>query len=175
MSAWWERAAGAVRDDFSDLGDPASAVRVLVRLVVAAALGGVLGYEREYEGKSVGMRTHMLVALGAALFVVVPQQAGATAEAMTRVVQGLIAGIGFLGAGAIMRGPEGWQAKGLTTAAGIWATAAIGVTAGLGREASAIVAAVLSYVILGLLPHHFGSQSTPPQAPGGGASKGAGP
>jgi len=172
MSAWWERAAGAVRDDFSDLGDPASAVRVLVRLVVAAALGGVLGYEREYEGKSVGMRTHMLVALGAALFVVVPQQAGATAEAMTRVVQGLIAGIGFLGAGAIMRGPEGWQAKGLTTAAGIWATAAIGVTAGLGHEASAVVGTVLALVILWLLPHQFGGRPGPPQAPGGDSSKG---
>src|SRR5262249_23227823 len=121
MSAWWEQAAGAVRDDFSDLSDVAGGGRGLVRLGVAALLGGALGYEREKEGKSAGMRTHMLVSMGAALFVIVPQQAGASADAMTRVVQGLVAGIGFLGAGAIFKGASDWsQVKGMTTAAGIW-------------------------------------------------------
>ena len=71
-----------------------------LRLVLAAALGGLLGYEREQRGKAAGLRTHMLVALGAALFVLVPQQSGMSNTDMSRVIQGVITGMGFLGAGA---------------------------------------------------------------------------
>jgi putative Mg2+ transporter-C (MgtC) family protein len=153
MGTWWERAAAAAAEDFSDLPDAAAFTRLVLRLLLAAALGGALGYEREREGKAAGMRTHMLVALGAALFVLVPQQTGVTAGDMTRVLQGLIAGIGFLGAGTILKGERESEVKGLTTAAGIWLTAAIGVTVGLGREATALLSTALALGILALLPH----------------------
>jgi len=94
----------------------------------------------------------MLVALGAALFVIVPQQAGMQIEDLSRVLQGIIAGIGFLGAGAIIKLSDKEQIKGLTTAASIWATAAIGIAAGMGREMTAILSTVLALVILAVLP-----------------------
>lgn len=141
-----------IREEFSDLPDVEQATRITLRLLIAAILGGVLGYERERKGKAAGLRTHMLVALGAALFVIAPQQAGVSDNDMTRVLQGIIAGVGFLGVGTIIRGRGEGEAKGLTTAAGIWLTAAIGVAAGLGREATAVLATVLALVILALLP-----------------------
>jgi putative Mg2+ transporter-C (MgtC) family protein len=121
---------------------------------MAAVLGGILGFEREHKGKAAGVRTHMLVALGAALFVLVPQMSGSQADAMSRVVQGVIAGIGFLGAGTILKNQEGDEGhvKGLTTAAGLWMTAAIGVSAGLGREATAVLSTLLALLILGVMP-----------------------
>lgn len=96
----------------------------------------------------------MLVALGAALFVLVPQMSCSQADAMSRVVQGVIAGIGFLGAGTILKNQEGDEGhvKGLTTAAGLWMTAAIGVSAGLGREATAVFSTVLALVIFSVVP-----------------------
>jgi putative Mg2+ transporter-C (MgtC) family protein len=96
----------------------------------------------------------MLVALGAALFVLVPQMSGSQANAMSRVVQGVIAGIGFLGAGTILKNQEGDEGhvKGLTTAAGLWMTAAIGISAGLGREATAVVSTLLALAILSVMP-----------------------
>jgi putative Mg2+ transporter-C (MgtC) family protein len=114
-------------------------------------LGAVLGYERERHESAAGLRTHMLVALGAALFVVAPQAAGFEPQDVSRVLQGLIAGIGFLGAGAIIKLSEREQVKGLTTAASIWATAAIAAAAGLGRAWTAIIATLLAVVILGVL------------------------
>lgn len=148
----FERIWETVRTDLSDLPDAAAATSVMLRLLIAAALGGVLGYEREHKGKAAGLRTHMLVALGAALFILVPQQAGATQEDVSRVIQGIVAGIGFLGAGSIVKGSSESTVHGLTTAAGIWLTAAIGMTAGMGRELTAILSTVLAWVILSLLP-----------------------
>ena len=150
MSTWWQQIGDALRADFSDLPDAGHVTHIVIRLAVAAVLGGVLGYERERAGKAAGMRTHMLVALGAALFVLVPQQAGVTAADMTRVLQGLAAGIGFLGAGTILK--KGEEVEGLTTAAGIWLTAAIGIAAGMGREASAVLSTALALIILAALP-----------------------
>ncbi len=96
----WHEIWNTLLSEFSDIPDVAQMTRITLRLLVAAALGGVLGYERELRGKSAGVRTHMLVAVGAALFVLVPQQAGASLADISRVMQGLIAGVGFLGAGA---------------------------------------------------------------------------
>ncbi|MGC3972704.1 MAG: MgtC/SapB family protein [Pirellulales bacterium] len=141
-----------IREELSDLRDAAGFTRVLVRLTIAAILGGVLGYEREHKGKAAGLRTHMLVAMGAALFVMVPEQAGATDSDLSRVLQGLVAGIGFLGAGSIVKGTSENAVHGLTTAAGIWLTAAIGMAAGIGRELTAIVSTVLAWVVLSVLP-----------------------
>lgn len=152
MGGWWQQVWDTVREEFSDLPDAAQVTRVTLRLLIAAVLGGVLGYEREKKGKAAGMRTHMLVALGAALFVLIPQQAKVTDADLTRVLQGLVAGVGFLGAGAIIRVGDQGEVKGLTTAAGIWLTAAIGMAAGMGREATAVLATLLALFVLSVFP-----------------------
>ncbi len=141
-----------IGEEFSDLPDAAGVTRTTVRLLLAAILGGLLGFEREHKGKAAGLRTHMLVALGAALFVLVPQQAGVSDADLTRVLQGLVAGVGFLGAGAIIKSSGEEDVKGLTTAAGIWLTAAIGIAAGMGREATAILSTFLALLILFVIP-----------------------
>ncbi|WP_296762503.1 MgtC/SapB family protein [Sediminimonas sp.] len=138
--------------EFSDVPDVSTATRITVRLVLAAILGGILGYERERKGRSAGVRTHMLVAVGAALFVLGPLQGGMPIEDMSRVLQGIVQGIGFLGAGAIMVGTAKHQIEGLTTAANIWATAGIGVVAGLGLEATAVLSAAIVLIILAAVP-----------------------
>jgi len=157
----WERVLETLAEEFADLEDPARATRVVLRLFLAALLGGLLGFEREQHGKAAGVRTHMLVALGAALFVLVPQMAGAEHDAMSRVIQGLTAGIGFLCAGTILKRDRMDEVKGLTTAAGLWSTTAIGVTVGLGYEATALLAALVVLSILNLLPHLLGRFDRP--------------
>lgn len=141
-----------VHDEFSDLIDIAQMTRVLLRLLLAAVLGGILGYERASQGKAAGMRTHMLVAMGTALFVLVPQQGGMVLADMSRVIQGVVAGVGFLCAGSIIKNESDDHIKGLTTAAGIFMTAAIGVACGLGREATAVVSTLMALIALALLP-----------------------
>ena len=140
-------------NEFSDLTDVEQATRVCLRLLLAAVLGGLLGYERETHGKAAGVRTHMLVCTGAALFVLGSELVGAGDDAMSRVVQGIVAGIGFLGVGTIIKGDNMSSVKGLTTAAGVWMTAAGGVCVGLGLEATAVFATLLMLFILNVLPH----------------------
>jgi len=140
-----------VCSEFSDIPDIGEATRIVLRLGVAIVLGGLLGYERERSGKAAGLRTHMLVALGAALFVLVPLQGGMQVGDLSRVLQGVIAGIGFLGAGAIIKLGSERQIHGLTTSASIWTTAAIGVAAGMGREATAVVSALIALFVLAVL------------------------
>jgi len=154
MGKIWEQVSSTLAAEFSDLNDVTGLTRVSVRLLIAAVLGGLLGFEREQRGKSAGIKTHMLVCIGAALFVLIPQQAGLVSEAdLSRVMQGIISGIGFLGAGAILKkGDDEKDLKGLTTAAGIWLTAAIGIAAGLGRESSAILCTVLALMVLLIVP-----------------------
>ena len=147
----WERIWLTTVEEFSDLGHAEDITRIVLRLLVALALGGLLGYERESIGASAGLRTHMLVSLGCALFILIPVQAGMQIEDVSRVLQGVAAGIGFIGAGAILKQSDKNDIRGLTTAASIWTTAAIGVAAGMGREASAIVSAVFAFVILAIL------------------------
>ena len=152
MDAFGQAVLRTLQDEFADVPDVEQATRIVVRLVIAAALGGLLGWERERTGKAAGVRTHMLVALGAALFVLIPQQAGVSDTDMSRVIQGVVAGIGFLCAGTIIKGRDEEDVQGLTTAAGIWLTAAIGVGVGLGREASAVLSTLLALLILHWLP-----------------------
>jgi putative Mg2+ transporter-C (MgtC) family protein len=159
MATWWQQIADAVAAEFSDIPGVSDATTVTLRLVIAALLGGLLGYEREQRGKAAGLRTHMLVALGAALFVLVPQQSGMSNEDMSRVIQGVITGMGFLGAGAILKMTSEETIKGLTTAAGLWVTAAIGIAVGLGREASAVLSALLVVIILHLVPKLLGGHN----------------
>jgi putative Mg2+ transporter-C (MgtC) family protein len=137
-----------------DLGlgvpDARTAVRVVVRLLAALLAGAIIGFQREHRGKAAGLRTHMLVCFGTALFVVACVEAGMASDAMSRVIQGLVTGIGFLGAGAIIKLESTREIKGLTTAAGIWLTAAIGVTVGLGHLGVAALAVVLAWAVLSL-------------------------
>ena len=146
----------ALRAEFSDVSDPGQLTRIVTRLLLAALLGGALGYEREKSGKAAGLRTHMLVAIGAALFVLVPEQAGMAVGDMSRVIQGIVTGVGFLGAGAIIKHASEQSVQGLTTAAGVWMTAAIGIACGLGREATAVLSTVLALVVLTAVPHLVG-------------------
>lgn len=148
----WQEIWNTVLAEFSDIPDATQITRITLRLLVAAALGGLLGYEREKQGKSAGVRTHMLVAIGAALFVLIPQQAGASTADLTRVLQGLIAGVGFLGAGTIILGTKQVETRGLTTAAGIWVTAAIGAAAGMGRESTAVLSTLVALFVLSVVP-----------------------
>ncbi len=154
MDAWWHQVWITLQGEFADIGDAAQLTRITVRLLIAALLGAILGFEREHKGKAAGVRTHMLVAMGAALFVLVPQVSGAESDAMSRVVQGVIAGIGFLGAGTILKNKDGDEShvKGLTTAAGLWMTAAIGVAAGLGRESTAVLSTLLALAVFSVMP-----------------------
>lgn len=147
----WQTIGNTIVAEFSDITTLDDLTRLTLRLLIAGSLGGLLGYEREKKGKAAGLRTHMLVALGAAIFVMIPLQADVSIEALTRVLQGIIAGIGFLGAGAIIKGKHE-DSTGLTTAAGIWLTAAIGIAAGVGQEALAILSTGLALIILALLP-----------------------
>ncbi|HEY0885235.1 MAG TPA: MgtC/SapB family protein [Ramlibacter sp.] len=147
--AWWDVVVATIAKEFSDVGDAEQFTRLAVRLLVAAFLGGILGLQRERHGKAAGVRTHMLVALGAALFVLVPQQWGMNEEDLSRVIQGVVAGVGFLCAGSILKSDDD-HVRGLTTAAGIWLTAAMGVAAGLGREMTAALSALLALAILSM-------------------------
>jgi putative Mg2+ transporter-C (MgtC) family protein len=151
MGVWLE-IWNTVLSEFSDIQDATHITRIILRLLVAAALGGALGYEREKHGKSAGVRTHMLVAIGAALFVLIPQQAETSTADLARVVQGVIAGVGFLGAGAIILGNKQAEIRGLTTAAGIWVTAAIGIAAGMGRESTAVLSTFVALFVLSIVP-----------------------
>ena len=136
-----------VAAEFSDLS-VVQVTQLAVRLLVAGLLGGLVGWERGLAGKAAGIRTHILVAVGSAAFIAVPQQSGMDAEGVSRILQGLVAGVGFLGAGCIIKEDGGSQVRGLTTAAGVWLTAGIGVAAGLGREASAVLLGGLGWLTL---------------------------
>lgn len=141
-----------ILDELSaSLPTAAEAVRFVIRLLAALLAGGVIGWQREATGKAAGLRTHMLVCAGTALFVLAAAGRDMQLDAMSRVVQGLVTGIGFLGAGAILKVESSHQIKGLTTAAGIWMTAALGVTIGLGQLGLAAIATALAWLVLSAL------------------------
>ena len=125
--------------------------RIFIRLVAAMGLGAVVGFQRERAGKPAGLRTHMLVAMGTALFVMVCSSANMDLDGLSRVIQGIATGIGFIGTGAILKQSDKLEVHGLTTAAGIWMTAAVGVGVGLGRIGIAIVGVILTWAVLSLL------------------------
>jgi putative Mg2+ transporter-C (MgtC) family protein len=125
----------------------------LVRVGAAALLGGVIGLERQWKGHWAGLRTHMMVTIGAAIFVIAGTTAsGHGSDGPSRVIQGVAAGIGFLGAGTILKLNEKMEIKGLTTASSIWLAAALGIAAGLAEYALATAAAAISLFVLAFLP-----------------------
>ena len=151
------------------LPDAKQLAPIVIRLLVAMLLGAVVGIQREQTGKPAGVRTHMLVSLGAALFVLAPVEAGMGSDDLSRVIQGLATGIGFIGGGAILKRSEEREIQGLTTAAGISPhlvlmfplAAAMGVAAGLGRIGMALLSALLTWFILaiiGMAEHRMGAR-----------------
>jgi len=165
LAGGFELIKTTLAQEFSDLTNIGEITVVIVRLSLAALLGGLLGLEREHQGKAAGVRTHMLVCIGAALFILIPQQAGISDQEMSRVIQGVITGIGFLCAGAILKGVDEQHVTGLTTAAGIWLTAAIGVAVGLGRESTAILCTLLAWGILSIIPKVVSTPEPPEKKP----------
>jgi len=111
-------------------------------------LGALVGFERERAGKPAGLRTHTLVCLGTTLFVLVTGGVGMTSDGVSRVIQGVVTGIGFIGAGSILKLSEEKNVRGLTTAAAVWMTAAIGVSIGLGSIGVAGIGTLLALIIL---------------------------
>lgn len=134
-------------------------IEMVLRVLVAAILGGAVGYDRQRHDKPAGLRTHMLVAMGSALFVAsgaltlfgTEGDPDTTRLDLLRVSAAVATGIGFLGAGAIIR--SGASVRGLTTAAGIWVTAGIGVTVGVGQYYLAVGATLITVVVIAVLGH----------------------
>jgi putative Mg2+ transporter-C (MgtC) family protein len=123
---------------------------ILLRLGFATLIGGVIGADRELRGKPAGLRTLALVALGSALVTVtiLELSAGGNADPVSRAIQGIIAGVGFLGAGTIMRGRDSDTVSGLTTAASIWLVASLGIACGSGYWRAALITTFLALLVL---------------------------
>jgi putative Mg2+ transporter-C (MgtC) family protein len=121
---------------------------IILRLLLAAALGAGIGYQRERANKPAGLRTHILISLGSALFTVISIFGFNGTVDPSRVAAGVVAGIGFIGAGVILRGVRSEHVVGLTTAASIWAVAAIGMAAGVGMYLIATIVTVIAVLVL---------------------------
>jgi len=125
---------------------------IVAKIIIATILGGLVGAEREIHGHGAGFRTHMMVSMGTAMFVMGAMDiTAATPGDLTRVVQGIATGIGFLGAGTILKLTDKLEVKGLTTASSIWLAAAVGTATGLGQYALAIIGTVIAVAVLALL------------------------
>jgi putative Mg2+ transporter-C (MgtC) family protein len=133
------------------LPDTRQFIHVLIRLIASVSLGAVIGLQRERVGKPAGIKTHILATLGTTVFVLACTGYGMSSDGVSRVIQGIVTGIGFLGAGAILKLDEKRDIKGLTTAASIWISAAIGVAVGLGGLGLALLATILTLIILAVL------------------------
>ena len=123
-------------------------LRVGSRLLAAMLAGAVIGMQREQARKPAGLRTHVLVAVGTSLYVIASLEHGMNHDALSRVIQGVVTGIGFLGAGTILKLRDEQEIIGLTTAASVWMTAALGIVIGLGQFALALMATLLAWVVL---------------------------
>ncbi len=133
--------------------------QIFFRLSIALATGGIIGWERQLRHKPAGLRTHMLVSLGSGLFALIPllisqTTSGLNSDALSRVIQGITAGVGFLGAGEILRTSSDEsqhtpiRVRGLTSAAAIWVSAALGVAAGCGLWQLSLIGAFLCFTVL---------------------------
>jgi putative Mg2+ transporter-C (MgtC) family protein len=125
-------------------------VDIALRLLTAAALGGIIGFQREWTGKEAGLRTNMMICVGSALFTILSIY-GFSGSDTSRIAAQIASGIGFIGAGVIMH-TDGGSVKGLTSAATIWVVAAIGMAAGAGMYIAGVAGTVITTIIL-LLPH----------------------
>ncbi|MBD2410613.1 hypothetical protein FACHB389_17515 [Nostoc calcicola FACHB-389] len=130
-------------------------LNISFRLCIALVIGGIIGLERETRRKPAGLRTHMLVSLGSALFTIIPLQTGelqTSPDALSRVIQGIATGVGFLGAGEIVRQSsqpsQQLEIHGLTSAAAIWVSAGLGIAAGCGLWQLGLIGGVLTFLVL---------------------------
>jgi putative Mg2+ transporter-C (MgtC) family protein len=160
---------GRLLDELGNsLPDLTHLMRIVGRLTVALIIGAGIGLQRQLTHKSAGVRTHMLVALGTALLLVSATDAGLASSDVSRIVQGIITGIGFLGGGAILKLTDHQEIRGLTTAAGIWLTAAASAAAGLGQTVAALIGlafALIVLVVMGKLDRHLNPKKTPLDTP----------
>jgi putative Mg2+ transporter-C (MgtC) family protein len=140
-----------LKEVLGGIGDWTQLEQAVIRLLAAMILGGIIGVQRERIGKSAGLRTHILVAMGSALFVLASMAPGMSMDGLSRVIQGIATGIGFIGAGAILKLLDEREIEGLTTAAGIWMTSAIGVAVGMGRIGTAFLSVILAWIVLAVL------------------------
>ena len=140
------------------LPDAGTTTVIVVRLLTATVLGGMLGLERESKGRAAGLKTHILVSIGSALFVMAPLLSGIAPGEVTRVMQGIVSGIGFLGAGAIIKLERDERIEGLTTAAGIWMVSAVGMAAGMGMEVLALVTTLIGLAVVNTIPRIMRSE-----------------
>jgi putative Mg2+ transporter-C (MgtC) family protein len=124
---------------------------VIIRVIAAVILGGILGLQREKAGKPAGLRTHMIVCLGTAVVVLACLASSMDMSGLSRVIQGIVTGIGFIGAGSILKLSEQREIRGLTTAAGLWMTAAIGVAVGLGSLGVALIGTAATFIVLSVV------------------------
>lgn len=122
-------------------------VRHLIKLLLAALLGALIGFERDLHGRSAGLRTHLLVAMGACLFMLISQNVSGGDP--SRIAAQIVSGIGFLGAGAIMK--EGINVRGLTTASCLWIAAAVGMAVGIGQFSLALTTTVIALIAVSML------------------------
>lgn len=146
----------------------AELARIVIRLIAAMLLGAVIGLQRESVGAAAGLRTHMLVTVGAAMFVLTPLSIGMSSDDLSRVIQGVATGIGFIGGGAVLKLTAEREIRGLTTAASIWLGTAAGIAAGTGRIGLAAVGVALSWVILSILgrvQHHLTARAEARRSP----------
>ncbi len=134
-----------------DIPSAVEVLRLLIQLTLAVIVGGVLGYEREMAGKAAGVRTHILVCLGSALFVIAVKQSDVGPDSAGRVIQGIAAGVGFIGGGAILKISDQETILGLTTASSIWLTAALGVTIALDNLWVPIIGVIFGVLVLSAL------------------------
>lgn len=141
MNAFWQELTAGL-PDFEQLE------HVVIRLIAAGILGAVVGIQREKAGKPAGIRTHMLVCLGTTVFILGCISADMSTDALSRVIQGIVTGIGFIGAGSILKISEERDIQGLTTAAGVWMTAAIGVAVGVGSLGVALLSTLATLGVL---------------------------
>ncbi|WGV25444.1 MgtC/SapB family protein [Halotia branconii] len=132
-------------------------LNIVLRLCLALLIGSIIGVEREVKNKPAGLRTHMLVCLGSAVFVLIPLQIVSlqpSSDALSRVIQGIAAGVGFIGAGEIVsnssKTSQRLKIHGLTSAASIWVSAGLGITAGFGLWRLGLIGAVLTFIVLKL-------------------------
>ncbi len=132
------------------LPDRSQLIHVIIRLTAAILLGAVIGIQREATGKPAGLRTHILVTLGTTVFIVACNSFGMSSDGLSRVIQGIVTGIGFIGAGSILKLNEERDVKGLTTSASVWMAAAIGVAVGLGALGVALLATFTTFIVLTL-------------------------
>lgn len=142
---WSELTAGLATAEESE--------RLVIRLLAAMLLGAVVGLQRERVGKAAGLRTHILVSMGTALFVIACTSIDMGLDGLSRVIQGIVTGIGFIGTGTILKLSDKLEIHGLTTAAGLFMTAAVGVAVGLGRIGIGIISAILTLIVLSAMAY----------------------